>query len=218
MAVQNYGYLKTIWDGLLSWIKNEYGVSGLMGNLYAESGCVPFRVQGDLTFPFNYSTNYTARVNNGTVSEYAFVHNVPDSAHGKGYGLAQWTFYSRKQQLYNLYKNTPYSSIGGVDTGLAMLKLELDTGGSYASVGTVLKTATTVRQASDYAFYNYEAPADQSEAARQTRENYANEIYNMYQSGGGQPDPPTPDPPPPPYPVDPTLIKPMSIIYYLRKM
>lgn len=218
MAVQNYGYLKAIWDGLLSWINNEYGVAGLMGNLYAESGCVPFRVQGDLTFPFDYSRNYTSRVDNNTVSEYAFVNNKPDNAHGKGYGLAQWTFYSRKQQLYNLYKNTPYTSIGGVDTGLAMLKLELDSGGSYAGVGTVLKTAASVRQASDYAFYNYEAPADQSETARQTRENYANDIYNMYQSGGGQPDPPTPDPPPPPYPVDPTEVKPMSLLYYLRKL
>lgn len=217
MAVQNYGYLKAIWDGLYAWIGNEYGVAGLMGNLYAESGCVPFRVQGDYTFPFAYSQDYTDRVDNGTVSEFAFVHNLPDNSHGKGYGLAQWTYYSRKQQLYTLYDTGGYTSIGGVDTGLAMLKLELDTGGSYAGVGTVLKTATSVRQASDYAFYHYEAPADQSETARQTRESYADDIYNMYSGGGGQPDPPSPDPPPPPYPVDPTTSKPMSLIYYLRK-
>ena len=217
MAVNNYGYLKTIWDGLNTWINNEFGVAGLMGNLYAESGCVPFRVQGDLTYPFNYSQTYTDRVDTGIVSEYAFVHNVPDNAHGKGYGLAQWTYYSRKQNYYNLYKNGSYTSIGDVNTGLDMLKYELDTGGPYSGVGDVLKAATTVRQASDYVLYNYEAPLDQSEPVRLTREGYSQDIYDIYHSGGGTPDPPQPDPPPPPYPVDPTEVKPMSFIYYLRK-
>lgn len=216
MAVNNYGYLKTIWDGLLTWINNEYGVAGLMGNLYAESGCVPFRVQGDMTFPFSYSQNYTTRVNNGTVTEYAFIHNAPDNQHGKGYGLAQWTYWSRKESYYNIYRSG-FSSIGGVDTGLAMLQHELDTGGPYAATGNVLKAATTIREASDYTFYNYEAPADQGEAARALRQSYAQDIYDLYNSGGGQPDPPQPDPPPPPYPVDPTEVKPMSFIYYLRK-
>lgn len=218
MAVQNYGYLKTIWDGLMLWVNNEYGVAALMGNLYAESGCVPFRVQGDYTFPFTYSQNYTNRVDQGIVTEYSFVNNAPDASHAKGYGLAQWTSSNRKQNYYNLYRSGGYASIGGVDLGLAMLQQELDTGGDYASSGNAIKNATDIRSASDYILIHYEAPKDQSEAVKILRASYGQEIYNMYHSGGGNPDPPTPDPPPPPYPDNPTTPHKMGLIYYMKKL
>lgn len=198
----NYGYLKQTWDGLLAFINNEYGVAGLMGNLYAESGVIPFRVQGDYTYPFTYSSDYTARVDNGTVSEYSFVNLAPDSTHAKGYGMAQWTSQGRKQNLYNFYKNVPFSSIGGLDLALYMLQFELS--GSYAPTLAVLQSATDIATASDYVLIHFEAPKDQSEAVKILRRDYSQQIYDLYNSGGGQPDPPTPTPPPPPYPPTPT--------------
>ena len=35
---------KNIWDYLIKEINNPYGVAGLMGNIYAESGMIPNRV------------------------------------------------------------------------------------------------------------------------------------------------------------------------------
>lgn len=59
-----------------------------------------------------------------------FVH---DSA---GYGLAQWTFWSRKEALLNYVKATG-ASIGDLETQLGFLWKELAE--SYATVLAVLK-------------------------------------------------------------------------------
>lgn len=40
-------YEKQIWDALNADIQNDYGVAGMMGNLYAESSLFPGRVEGD---------------------------------------------------------------------------------------------------------------------------------------------------------------------------
>ena len=90
------GFEKQIWDYFLAKLGNAYGVAGLMGNLQAESGLCPYRVQGDFSTGWTESANYTARVDSGEISEDDFVNNGPG---GGGYGLAQWTFWSRKQGL-----------------------------------------------------------------------------------------------------------------------
>ena len=83
-----------IWQFLKSYGLNDYGAAGLMGNLYAESGLNPQNLQNTYEKKLGYSdASYTAAVDNGFYSD--FVH---DSA---GYGLAQWTFWSRKQALLN---------------------------------------------------------------------------------------------------------------------
>ena len=77
-----------IWQFLKSYGLNDYGVAGLMGNLYAESGLNPQNLQNTYEKKLGYSdASYTAAVDNGFYSD--FVH---DSA---GYGLAQWTFWSQ---------------------------------------------------------------------------------------------------------------------------
>ena len=42
-------YNDYIWSEMYNFIGNEYGVAGLMGNLQAESGIIPYRLQGDFT-------------------------------------------------------------------------------------------------------------------------------------------------------------------------
>ena len=73
-----------------------------MGNMQAESNCVSFRLQGDYNYPFERSRSYTSQVDGNQISRDDFVYHGPG---GGGYGLCQWTFWSRKAGLYDLAKN-----------------------------------------------------------------------------------------------------------------
>ena len=85
---------KIIWDFLKKQGLNDYGTAGLMGNLYAESALNSNNLQNTYSKKFNLSDEeYTQQVDNGKYTNF-----VKDSA---GYGLAQWTFWSRKQNLLN---------------------------------------------------------------------------------------------------------------------
>ena len=80
---------KVIWDFLKSQGLNDYGIAGLMGNLYAESGLKPTNLQNTFEKKLGYTdAEYTA-----AVDQKLYTNFVNDSA---GYGLAQWTYYSRK--------------------------------------------------------------------------------------------------------------------------
>lgn len=181
-ALLNHPHARYIWDYFVNVIGNEYGVAALMGNLQAESGLYPDRVQGDIPYS-SYSVNYTAQVDNGTISEYDFVHNGPN---GGGYGLAQWTYYTRKQALYNHYKNGNRPSIG--DIGLACDYLWIELQNSFPGVLNALKNATSIRTASDVVLHDFENPADQSENVEQLRASMGTEIYNTF--SGSEPLPP----------------------------
>lgn len=161
----------TIWYYLLGKIGNEFGVAGLMGNLQAESGLHPDRVQGDIPYS-TFSVEYTAKVDSGAISEHDFVHNGPN---GGGYGLAQWTYYTRKQALYNLKVSGGYPSIGSISLALDYLWIELQN--SFAGVLAVLKTAGSIREASDKVLHDFENPADQSVSVEETRAAMGTAIY-----------------------------------------
>lgn len=163
-----------IWTYLMEKIGNEYGVAGLMGNLYAESGLYPDRVQGDIPYS-DFSKEYTAMVDSGELGEYEFVHYGPN---GGGYGLAQWTYYTRKQGLYDMYKSGGYSSIGSLDLALDYLWYELEN--RFPGVLDVLKSASSIREASDSVLHDFEAPADQSTSVEEQRESNGIYFYNKY--------------------------------------
>lgn len=184
------GYEQIVWNFLMSKIGNAYGVSGLMGNLQEESGMYPNRVQGDIPYS-DYSVQYTAKVDNGSISEYDFVNNGPG---GGGYGLAQWTYKPRKQGLYNMYK-TGYNSIGSIDLALDYLWHELQN--SYRGVLSVLQSATSVREASDKVLHDFENPTDQSSEVEVYRASLGMAFYNQF-SGGSIIPPDNPDTPPTP--------------------
>lgn len=176
-------YAKYIWDYFTEKIGNEYGVAGLMGNLQAESGLCPYRLQGDFSSGYANSIEYTANVDSGAVSEYDFVHNGPG---GGGYGLAQWTFYTRKQALYDRCKSGGYPSIG--DIGLACDHLWSELQGSYSGVLSVLLTADSVREASDSVLHDFENPANQSESVEIARAALGQNWYDTFSGstpGGG---------------------------------
>lgn len=161
---------ETIWNYLLGKIGNAYGVAGLMGNLYAESGLVPNNLQNTgNTKPGLTDAEYTSQVDGGSYTNF-----VKD---GYGYGLAQWTYYTRKQALLN-YAETQNASIGNLDMQLAFLIKELTD--SYSSVLTTLKNATSVKTASDAVLTKYEKPADQSDSVKTKRAGYGQTYYDKY--------------------------------------
>lgn len=170
----SWEYGQIIWNELMVEINNEYGVAGLMGNLVAESGLIPYRLQGDFSNGYTVSIAYTENVDNGTISEYDFVNNGPN---GGGYGLAQWTFYTRKQALYDM-KESMGVSIGDVNLAINYLIYELNN--SYPSVLNSLKNATSIREASDVVLHDFENPADQSEVVEIYRANLGQSVYDEY--------------------------------------
>lgn len=183
----NMDYKAIIWSYLLADIKNEYGVAGLMGNLQAESGLIPYRLQGDFSDGYSTSIEYTEQVNSGEISEYDFVHNGPN---GGGYGLAQWTYYTRKQGLYDLYKSGGYSSIGDVELACTYLLYELKN--TYTEVYDTLVSATSIRVASDKVLHDFENPADQSSEVEFLRASMGSAIYEeLTGSTPVNPDKPT---------------------------
>lgn len=173
-------YGQIIWDRLMQEIDNEYGVAGLMGNLLAESGLLPYRLQGDFLSGYSVSLTYTQNVDNGIITEYDFVNNGPN---GGGYGLAQWTFYTRKQALYNM-KTAMNVSIGSIDLALSYLIYELNN--TYPTVLNTLRNSTSIRIASDIVLHDFENPEDQSQSVEEYRESLGNSIYTEY-SGGTPP-------------------------------
>lgn len=165
---------KVIWDFLYDKIGNAYGVAGLMGNLYVESKLNPVCLQGAYARKFGMtSAEYTYAVDNGAYTNFA-----QDSA---GYGLAQWSYWSRKEALLHFAQDT-HTSVGNLNTQLEYLWSELQ---GYKTVLAVLKSAQFVKEASDIVVERYEKPTDQSEKAKQNRAAYGQKYYDKY--AGGEP-------------------------------
>lgn len=159
-----------IWNYLKGKGLNACGVAGLMGNLYAESALDPQNLQNSYEKSLGYTdAAYTAAVDSG-----AYTNFVKDSA---GYGLAQWTYWSRKEALLTFAKAAG-ASIGDLETQLNFLYKELNEG--YTGVLSVLKTATSVREASDAVLLNYERPANQSVSVQEKRASYGSDYYSKY--------------------------------------
>lgn len=158
-----------IWDFLLSNIGNAYGVAGLMGNLYAESGLNPKNLQNSFNKKLNITDDeYTLLVDGD---------NYPDFVNDKaGYGLAQWTYCTRKKRLKEFAKNTG-RSIGDLGMQLEFLIKEIK---GYSSVWKALTTAKSVKDASDSVLTQYERPADMSDSVKEKRAGYGNAYYIKY--------------------------------------
>lgn len=164
---------KIIWDFLKKEGFSDFGVAGLMGNLDAESDLRPNNLQDTYSREFKLSDiEYTTKVDNGTYTN--FVH---DEA---GYGLAQWTYWSRKENLLN-YAKSKKKSIGDLEMQLEFLIKELKT--SYTnSVYNILKNATSVQQASDVVLMNFERPANAA-SKKKERAAMGQVYYDKYAKG-----------------------------------
>ena len=140
---------RTIWKFLSGKGLNDFAVAGIMGNLFAESGLDPQNLQDTFEKRLGMTDGqYTALVDNGSYTNF-----VRDSA---GYGLAQWTYWSRKQGLLNHAKKRNVS-IGDLDMQLEFFWTEIQ---GYRTVMNALGNAKSVMEASDAVLTGYEKPAE----------------------------------------------------------
>lgn len=161
------------YNKLLAEIKNPFGVCGLMGNLKAESGNISTNLQNTGEKKLGMTdAEYTSAVDSGKYTNF-----VRD---GQGYGLAQWTYWSRKQNLLDFAKSAG-KSIGDEDMQIAFLLKEIK---GYTKVWNVLLSAKSVKEASDIVLLEYERPANQSDVMKEKRASYGMEFYNQFAKGG----------------------------------
>lgn len=165
-----------IWKYLKAQGLTDTGVAGLMGNIYAESGLNPKNLQNTYEKKLGYTdATYTIAVDNGTYKNF-----VKD---GAGYGLCQWTYWTRKQALYAFCKAIG-ASIGDLNAQLRFLMKELTE--SFKSVLGVLITTTSVREASDAVLLQFERPAKMNDpAVQQKRTEYSQKYYDQFAAKKG---------------------------------
>ena len=92
---------QVIYNGLLETFEgNETAVYGVMCALMAESGCSPTATEATGKWGIS-AADYTAQVNDGTVSKEEFINSTYNGVQGsRGYGIAQWSTTGRKKALY----------------------------------------------------------------------------------------------------------------------
>lgn len=163
---------KYLWNKLDDIGLNDFAKAGMMGNLFSESGLVSNNLQNAFEKKLNLTDEtYTTSVDNGTYSNF-----VRD---GAGYGLAQWTYWSRKEALLN-YAKKENKSVGDFKTQVNFLAEELNT--SFKSMLNKLDNCKYIREASDIILTEFEKPANQSESMKVYRANYSTHFYNLYAS------------------------------------
>ena len=148
-----------IWNFLIDKGLSPCGVGGLMGNLYWESALIPTNLQNTFEKKLGYTdAEYTAAVDSGKYTNFA--------KDGAGYGLAQWTYHTRKAALL-AHSKAAGRSVGDLECQLDFLYKELST--SFKSLLSALKTATAVRAASDLVLTQFERPANMGESVKKQR-------------------------------------------------
>ena len=153
----------------------EAGSAAVVGNGYAESGCSPINLQNNGNRELDMTDEqYTAAVDNGTYTNF-----VNDKY---GYGIFQWTYWSRKQNLLN-YAKSKGVSIGDLEMHMNFLMQELNAG--YKPLLNILRTSNSVSECSNAFMLQFERPANQSVENQNKRVSYGQEFYNKFCKKGG---------------------------------
>ena len=165
---------RVIWDKLLAAGLTPAGAAGLMGNLYAESGLNPQNLQNSFEAKLGLSdADYTAAVDCGV-----YLNFITD---GAGYGLAQWTYSSRKAALL-AYAGARGRSVGDLDMQVGYLLQELQS--LFPAVLGLLRTTGSVREASDCVLLQFERPANQSKENCERRAALGQGFYHKFAKKG----------------------------------
>lgn len=185
-------YYQTIYNRLRAAGLTEAGALGFLGNWDCESNCEPFRVQGDFSPYKTISHQYTEDVEDGRIPMNQFAHDA------KGYGLAQWTYFSRKEGLYDFWKRSG-KTLDDCEMQVDFALHELASG-EYLPVDHAVRNLNDIYACVKIICTQYERPAVNNIDARF---NAANRIKNEIDLNP-QPIPPEPPGPEPPGPVPPT--------------
>ena len=160
---------KQIWDFLKAKGLNDYAVAGVMGNLKAESNLRPNNLQNSFEKKLGYTDiSYTQVVDSGRYTKFA--------TDGAGYGLAQWTYHTRKAALLEFAKSRK-TSIANLEMQLEFLWKEMQ---NYTGMMNVLRDAHDVLTASNVFLFSFERPADQGESVQAKRAGFGKEFYAKF--------------------------------------
>lgn len=171
MALIGATNAEKIWNYCISRGLTKCGTAGLMGNLEAESSLNPKNLQDSYQSKIGCTDEtYVLLVDSGSYTKDQFIN---DQA---GFGLCQWTYWTRKRSLYEhaKYRNC---SIGDLEMQLEFLFTELQN--SFQSVLNVLKSATSVEEASDIFLLKFECPYN-AESKRSQRASFGYKYYTLF--------------------------------------
>lgn len=125
----------------------------ILANIQAESAFDPMNLEDTANYKLGLSdASYTAQVDNGSYTRF-----VND---GFGYGLAQWTFWSRKQKFYN-YAKSRGKSIGDLKLQTAFLFYEMKS--DFNGIWQMLLTSHDLYACTKELLYKWENPYEKTE-------------------------------------------------------
>lgn len=150
-------YHQTIYNLLRGYGLSEAGALGMLGNWECESGCEPYRVQGDYQASRAISKAYVAAIENGTQDRERFATDQ------KGAFLAQWTYPQRKRNLWDAWKKSG-QRIDSCEFQVSFAMWELQN--EYPGLLSYLKTAEAIWDCTDRICREYERPAVNNVQAR----------------------------------------------------
>ncbi len=174
------------WKKLLAEGLTEKGAAGVMGNIYYESAGfysnrLEFRAIREIKAKTGITwkdETYTDAVDSGVISKQEFLY--PPTGKQYGYGLCQWTYYTRKAALYELCKKKNVS-ISDTETQIEFLILELKN--NYPTVFNYLKSKKcTVQGASNKILIDFERPSNTGSAMQKIRGDKSKQIYEKFRS------------------------------------
>ena len=170
MALIGSGNYEKIYNFLKTQGFTDAGAVGTMANIKAESAGRPENLQNTYEKKLGMTdAEYVAAVDAGTYTNF-----VRDSA---GFGLCQWTYWSRKQAMLEYIQKLGVS-IADLEGQLLFMAHEMAT--SYKSLWNLLKTTTSIQEASDAVLTKYERPADMGATVKAKRAAYAKEFWDEF--------------------------------------
>lgn len=149
-----------IWNYLKGQGFSDAGIAGIMGNLAQESGLRPDNVQNNMGYE---DADYVAAIKSGAISRDEFIHD------SRGFGIAQWTYHTRKAALYDTLGPENIDSLAGQ---LSFMVQEMGD-----DLTNQLKNSSSVNDATDVFQYSYERAGKPN---MENRRSQANGFYSTY--------------------------------------
>ena len=139
---------------------NDVGIAAIMGNLRQESVFSPSNVQDNMGYT---DEDYVKGIKNGSISREDFINDA------RGFGIAQWTYPTRKANLYDALGPEKIDSLD------AQLDFMYDEMGD--NLRDTMKNATDINSATTTFHNKYERSDD---ATMSHRQESAHEVYDIY--------------------------------------
>jgi peptidoglycan hydrolase-like protein with peptidoglycan-binding domain len=164
------------------------GAAGIVGNLEAESGIIPNRVQGSTSkAPMTSSNNHGGTT---TWTAEQIMNRVEGQTGPKlgGIGLAQWTFRTRREGLFRhrFQDVRPGPAVlFDMDAQLDYLVHELQSQFKSKVDDVIRSPGVTVDKASDLMLTEFERPADMGTEQQQKRRAMAEKARHDYLAASG---------------------------------